>query len=54
MILMTKGHNELKKLLASLVGSANIFETSIPIVYYPVFLRSGINCLLAELPNDLF
>ena len=52
-VLMTGGDRDVYSLIASLVRKRNVFVTSIPIKYFPVWLYGGIGCLLGEIPNSL-
>lgn len=53
-VLMTGGDPHVKALVASIVGERNVFETPIPIRYYPVIMRAGIRCLVSEAPMPIF
>lgn len=52
-VLMTAGDPCVKALVESIVGEGNVFETAIPIRYFPVWARAGIRCLVSEAPMPI-
>lgn len=49
-VLMTSGERNVSKIVERLVGSENVFYTSVPIRYYPTWGKATIHCLIGEIP----
>ena len=52
-VLMTSGDEAVADIVTDIVGSNNLFLTSMPIRYFPSWSKAGIRCLIGELPNWL-
>jgi len=50
-VLMTTGDDEVAGIVSEIVGRDQLFLTSIPIRYYPVWSNATIRCLIGELPS---
>lgn len=49
-VLMTCGDDDVAEVVEGIVGSENLFQTTIPIKYFPARLEAGLRCLIGELP----
>lgn len=52
-VLITKGEDQLVKIIGEIIGPENVFQTPVPIVYYPVWFCAGIKCLVSTIPDIL-
>lgn len=52
-VLMTSGDSDVEQLVIDIVGKTNVFTTSVPIRFYPVWSCAGIRCLVSEAPEAI-
>lgn len=53
-VLMTGGDDAVAEVVGEIVGEEDVFRTSIPIRFFPVWLYAGIRCLINQAPPPLF
>lgn len=53
-VLMTSGDDSVAEVIADIVGGDKVFQTYVPIRFFPTYHYAGIRCLVSEAPWPLF
>jgi len=53
LVLMTGGDRTVKRLVSSIVGEENVFDTAVPIKFLPAWKRAGIRCVIGKVPRSI-